>query len=259
MSDDIDVTELWRAIRRGRDAEARLMSTRIGEETRRRLRAEVRARHVAERALVNSLNRLVAKEAYRVARYGEREDFVAAGHEGLSEALRRFDPDKGASFTTYARYWIRKRVFEAAAARYPYDHATVRLLIKYRQMASDAGRDLTASEVARKLKISVSEASHIMSLSDERDDLSLRRALEGSRDSEAEHPDEGWVIDTMKEVLGSQFEDFWMLSGGVTTLDERAQLHGISRQAMHKRYAKMRDTLRHSTFGADLERFWRAL
>jgi RNA polymerase sigma factor (sigma-70 family) len=259
MSDELDVTELWRTIRRGRDAEARLTSTRISDETRRRLRADVRARHMAERSLVHSLNRLVAKEAFRVARYEEREDFVAAGHEGLSEALRRFDPDKGASFTTYARYWIRKRVFEAAAARYPYDHATVRLLIKYRQVASDAGRDLSAGEVARKLKISVSEASHIMSLSDERDDLSLRRALEGSRESEAEHPDEGWVIDAMKEVLGAQFEDFWMLSGGVTTLDERAQLHGISRQAMHKRYSKMRDTLRNSTFGADLERFWRAL
>jgi RNA polymerase sigma factor (sigma-70 family) len=259
VNDDADVTELWRVIQRGREAQAEVEQSEVSDELRREARAHIRAQHAAERQLVKSLSRLVTKEAYRVARYAEREDFVAAGHEGVSEALRRFDPDRGASFTTYARFWIRKRVFEAAAARYPYDDATVRLLVKYRQAVSDAARELTVAEVARKLKIGVSQASHIMSLSDESDEGAVGRAFEQSPSVEVEHPDEGWVIDAMKEVLGQQFEDFWLLSGGVTTLEERATLHGISRQAMHKRYLKMQATLRDSTFGAELERFWRAL
>lgn len=41
------------------------------------------------------------------------EDFVQEGLIGLLEAERRFDPARGVKFSTYAVYWVRKRIGEA--------------------------------------------------------------------------------------------------------------------------------------------------
>jgi RNA polymerase primary sigma factor len=38
------------------------------------------------------------------------EDIYQAGMLGLLEAAKRYDPAKGASFATYARYWVRQKV-----------------------------------------------------------------------------------------------------------------------------------------------------
>lgn len=39
------------------------------------------------------------------------EDFVQEGLIGLASAMDHYDPGKGATFGTYAGYWIKKRVF----------------------------------------------------------------------------------------------------------------------------------------------------
>ncbi len=41
------------------------------------------------------------------------EDLVQEGFLGLLEARKRFDPSKKIKFSTYAFYWIKKRVLEA--------------------------------------------------------------------------------------------------------------------------------------------------
>lgn|GEM_PF-2236594 len=43
------------------------------------------------------------------------EDLVAEGFVGLLEAIARFDPAAGARLTTYAGFWVRKRVLQAVA------------------------------------------------------------------------------------------------------------------------------------------------
>ena len=50
------------------------------------------------------------------------EELVAEGNLGLVEAAHRFDPARGVLFTTYATYWVRKRMLlalERAAASRP--------------------------------------------------------------------------------------------------------------------------------------------
>jgi len=58
--------------------------------------------------LVESHLRSVVKIANRYRGYGiYLSDLVAEGNLGLLEAVRRFEPERGLRFLTYARYWIR--------------------------------------------------------------------------------------------------------------------------------------------------------
>lgn len=58
--------------------------------------------------LVRSHLRAVVKQARRYAGYGiYLSELIGEGTVGLLEALRRFEPERGLRFLTYARYWIR--------------------------------------------------------------------------------------------------------------------------------------------------------
>lgn len=61
----------------------------------------------ARRLVVHNL-RLVVKMAYRYQRaWANVLDLIQEGNIGLVEAVQRFDPHKGAKFSTYASFWIR--------------------------------------------------------------------------------------------------------------------------------------------------------
>lgn len=44
-------------------------------------------------------------------------DLVQEGQLGLLEAAERFDPDRGRRFSSYAKFWVRKRLCKALAQR----------------------------------------------------------------------------------------------------------------------------------------------
>lgn len=69
-----------------------------------------------ERRLVESNLRLVLKIARGLDHSRGRafHDIVQEGCLGLIEAIRRFDPDKGARLTTYAAFWIRAYIMKYA-------------------------------------------------------------------------------------------------------------------------------------------------
>ena len=63
---------------------------------------------IAARKLVVHNLRLVVKMAYRYRRvWANVLDLIQEGNVGLVEAVGRYDPFKGAKFSTYAAYWIR--------------------------------------------------------------------------------------------------------------------------------------------------------
>lgn len=77
----------------------------------------------AKKLVVHNL-RLVVKMAYKYRRaWASVLDLIQEGNVGLVEAVQRFDPFKGAKFSTYATFWIR-----AYMLRYLLEHSrTVRI------------------------------------------------------------------------------------------------------------------------------------
>lgn len=55
------------------------------------------------------------------------DDLVQEGTIGLWEAWKRFDPDKGAKFSTYATYWIKKYILEAISKEHKTSHDAIHL------------------------------------------------------------------------------------------------------------------------------------
>ncbi len=50
----------------------------------------------------------IAKMAMRYQGYAELDDLKQEGYIGLCEAVRQYDPEQGASFISYATFWIRQ-------------------------------------------------------------------------------------------------------------------------------------------------------
>jgi RNA polymerase sigma-32 factor len=67
----------------------------------------------ALRQLTGSYLRLVIKIARGFSGYGlPLSDLIAEGNVGLMQAARKFDPDRGFRFATYAIWWIRASIQE---------------------------------------------------------------------------------------------------------------------------------------------------
>jgi len=63
--------------------------------------------------LITSHLRLVAKIAMRNRRYGlPISEIVSEGNLGLMQALKRFEPERGFRFSTYAMWWIKASIQE---------------------------------------------------------------------------------------------------------------------------------------------------
>ncbi len=77
------------------------------------LRAQAGDREAMD-ALVEANLRYVVAVARQYRRYGIKvSDLIAEGNLGLMMAVRKFDPDRGTRFVTYAGYWIRAYVLDA--------------------------------------------------------------------------------------------------------------------------------------------------
>ncbi|MBI4596639.1 MAG: RNA polymerase sigma factor RpoD/SigA [Candidatus Tectomicrobia bacterium] len=111
------------------------------------------------------------------------DDLISEGNVGLIQAAKRFDPDKGVKFITYAVWWIRQAIVHALAEQ----SSTVRLPIKQAGVLFKIGKefkryfqandkDPTSEELAVKLRVTVEDIETIMRVY--RKYLSLNTPLE---------------------------------------------------------------------------------
>ena len=110
----------------------------------------------ARKKLIRSNLRLVVKIAYDFRGLGlPLCDLIAEGNIGLIRAADRFDPSKGAKFSSYSSWWIKQAMRRALAnqsrtVRIPIQSAVRlgRMRTVVRELADSLGRQPTDQEIA---------------------------------------------------------------------------------------------------------------
>lgn len=116
-------------------------------------------------------------------------DLIEEANIGLIEAAKRFDPDKGVKFITYAAWWIRQSIIHALGEQ----GRTVRLPQRQANLLYQLGRNFnilqgilhrnpTSEELAGKMDIPVEQAEEMMRHF--RDEVSLDSVLGDNTDTE---------------------------------------------------------------------------
>ena len=154
--------------------------------------------------LAMSGRRIAHGEARKLAGpFMDEQDLVQEGYIGLLRAAKRFDPDRGIRFSTYARWWVRAQMTRAI------DHTgrPVRLpgcaveqtrnLRKAMKRFEAAGLDYTVSDLASEVGVDKKRAEFLLaqgrtvSLDQPVDDGPRPRSLEHFlQDESAHHPDD---------------------------------------------------------------------
>ncbi|MGH7635881.1 MAG: sigma-70 family RNA polymerase sigma factor, partial [Gemmatimonadaceae bacterium] len=91
-------------------------------------------------------------------------DLVAIGNEGLLRAVRKFDPERGVKFISYAVWWVRQAVLKALAeqtrsVRFPLNQntAVVRFAKAQGLLAQELGRAPSDDELSTALSLPLQE------------------------------------------------------------------------------------------------------
>lgn len=116
-------------------------------------------------------------------------DLIEEGNLGLLEAAKRFDPEKGVKFITYAAWWIRQAIIHALGEqgrtiRLPQRQANLlyQLGRHFNELKGVLNRNPTSEELARDMDISVEQATELMKFRG--DDLSLDATVDANSDLE---------------------------------------------------------------------------
>jgi len=106
-------------------------------------------------------------------------DLINEGNIGLIQAARRFDPDRGVKFITYAVWWVRQAISNAlseqwGAIRLPHKQATLhsRLGRVKEALSRSLGREATMEEIAAEAGLRPDEAENLMAMTRSSESLS---------------------------------------------------------------------------------------
>src|SRR5918993_2550991 len=132
------------------------------EERRLARRAQAGDEKAAERLVTANL-RFVISYVKKYQGHGlDLSELVAIGNEGLLKAVRKFDPEQGVKFISYAVWWVRQAVLKALAeqtrsVRIPLNQnsSLVRMARAQSFLAQELGREPTDEEVAMALNDTV--------------------------------------------------------------------------------------------------------
>ena len=124
----------------------------------------------AQQKLVNSNLRLVIKIAQGFQKCGlDMEDLIQEGNTGLFTASKKFDPNKGAKFSTYASFWIKQTIIrgienKGRTVRLPTSASVLYLKILKFGRAFEEGnnRQPTVEEIADEFGITVKKVTNVV-------------------------------------------------------------------------------------------------
>jgi RNA polymerase primary sigma factor len=126
----------------------------------------------ARERMINSNLRLVVTIAHDYANLGlPLLDLISEGNIGLTKAVERFDPTKGAKLSTYAMWWIRQSIKRALANQSKTIRVPVHLVDKVAkvrrvslQMSDELGREPTDDELGEEIGIASDKVARLKSV-----------------------------------------------------------------------------------------------
>ncbi|MCU0617897.1 MAG: sigma-70 family RNA polymerase sigma factor [Gemmatimonadaceae bacterium] len=218
----------------------------------------------------------------------EERRLVAIGNEGLLKAVRKFDPDQGVKFISYAVWWVRQAVLKALAeqtrsVRIPLNQNSqlIRLSRAETVLSQVLRREPTDEELSKMLDepVDVVRASRQMSGSEvsldapvdrqDREASTLGERFAGETNVEIE---EGTDTRLMREFIDRVFRRYltprerkilylyYGLEEGAEamTLERIGALMGVTRERIRQIRERAFEKLRESPDGRALAGFWTA-
>src|SRR5437868_5141483 len=128
--------------------------------------------NAARERMINSNLRLVVTIERDYTNLGlPRLDLISEGNIGLTKAVERFDPAKGAKLSTYAMWWIKQSIKRALANQSKMIRLPVHLVDKIAkvrrvsaQMSEELGREPTDEELGEEIGIGSEKVARLRSI-----------------------------------------------------------------------------------------------
>jgi RNA polymerase primary sigma factor len=257
------------------------------QEERRLARLAQTGDEKAAERLVTANLRFVISYVKKYQGHGlDLSELVAIGNEGLLKAVRKFDPDQGVKFISYAVWWVRQAVLKALAeqtrsVRIPLNQNSqlIRLARAETVLAQVLKRDPTEHELGRLLEEApetIRAAKQMSSIEISLDapiDRSDREAStfgERFADTNGVDIEEDTDFQLMKEFIDKAFKRYltprerkilnlyYGLDEGqeAMTLERIGELLGVTRERVRQIRERAFEKLRQSPDGRALAGFW---
>jgi RNA polymerase primary sigma factor len=248
-------------------------------------RARAGDRESAERLVTANLRFVISYVKKYQGRGLGLAELVCIGNEGLLKAVKKFDPDKGVKFISYAVWWIRQTVLQALAeqtrsVRIPLNQNSnlVRLSRVDTALTQQLGRSPNDEEIADEMGEPVDTIRALRRVA--ASELSLDAPLDrGDRDSasfgerfagvDSDHIEEEVESQAQREFLERMFEKYLtererkilylyygLDEGEERTLEEIGSMLGVTRERIRQIRNRAFEKLRESPDGHALEGFW---
>jgi len=269
------------------DVEKYPLIEEAAEERELARRARTGDKEAAERLVTANLRFVISYVKKYQGRGLGLAELVCIGNEGLLKAVKKFDPDKGVKFISYAVWWIRQTVLQALAeqtrsVRIPLNQNSnlVKLSRTETALTQILGRTPTDQEIADEMGEPVETVRALRRVA--ASELSLDAPIDrGDRDSasfgerfagaEAEDIEETVESQAQREFLDRMFEKYLtererkilylyygLDDGEERTLEEIGSLLGVTRERIRQIRNRAFEKLRESPDGEALETFWSA-
>jgi RNA polymerase primary sigma factor len=215
----------------------------------------------AREQMINSNLRLVVTNAHDYADLGlPLLDLISEGNIGLTKAVDRFDPTKGAKLSTYAAWWIKQSIKRGLADKGKTIRLPVHLVDKIAkvrrvslQMSDELGREPTDDELGEELGIAAEKVARLRSIGIRPASLDAPIGEDDSTefgetvgDDEAQTPFELLRNKNLRNVLGGLievlddrekkiiFERFGLHGGKPKTLEHVSKHFGVTRERIRQ-------------------------
>ncbi len=210
-------------------------------------RLALKGDEAARRRMIESNLRLVVKIARRYVNRGlPLLDLIEEGNLGLIHAVKKFDPERGFRFSTYATWWIRQTIERGIMNQ----TRTIRLPIHVikelngylrtaRRLAQKLDREPQAEEIAEAMDCPVADVERMLGLNERVASANLPMGRDGDRSLLDAIPDDE-SADPSRQIQNADINDVldkWIdrLSDKQRAVVERRfGLHGYPRSTLEQ-------------------------